>query len=88
MYGLDYIMAVRDYRELQQGSFELVPFDFHFDMARAVKSEEELAEVRDSMDIIHEGFWALLDGFAGARPRPRSWRRPSRSSSRAALVRA
>jgi Xaa-Pro dipeptidase len=64
VYGLDYIMAVRDYRELQQGSFEIVPFDFHFDMARAVKSEEELEEVRDSMDIIHEGFYALLDGFA------------------------
>jgi Xaa-Pro dipeptidase len=64
VYGLDYIMAVRDYRELQQGSFEIVPFDFHFDMARAVKSEEELGEVRDSMDIIHEGFYALLDGFA------------------------
>lgn len=64
VYGLDYIMAVRDYRELQQGSFELVPFDFHFDMARAVKSEEELAEIRDSMEIIHEGFRALLDGFA------------------------
>ena len=28
VFGLDYIMAVRDYRELQQGSFELVPFDF------------------------------------------------------------
>src|SRR5215469_890991 len=64
VYGQDYIMAVRDYRELQQGAFELVPFDFHFDMARAVKSEEELAEIRDSMDIIHEGFWAMLDGFA------------------------
>ena len=64
VYGLDYIMAVRDYRELQQGGFELVPFDFCFDMARAVKSEEELAEIRDSMDIIHEGFWALLDSFA------------------------
>src|SRR5580658_4260 len=63
VYGLDYVMAVRDYRELQQGGFELVPFDFHFDMARAVKSEEELAEIRDSMDIIHEGFWALLEGF-------------------------
>ncbi len=63
VYGLDYIMAVRDYRELQQGSFEIVPFDFHFDMARAVKSEEELVEVRDSMDIIHQGFYALLDGF-------------------------
>ena len=64
VYGLDYIMAVRDYRELQQGPFEIVPFDFHFDMARAVKSEEELVQVRDSMDIIQEGFWALLDGFA------------------------
>src|SRR5208283_3544399 len=64
VYGLDYIMPIRDYRELQQAPFELVPFDFHFDMARAVKSEEELVEIRDSMDIIHEGFWALVDGFA------------------------
>ena len=63
VYGLDYIMPVRDYRELQQGKFEIVPFDFHFDMARAVKSEEELTEVRDAMDIIHEGFWALVNGF-------------------------
>jgi Xaa-Pro dipeptidase len=63
VYGLDYIMPVRDYRELQQGSFEIVPFDFHFDMVRAVKSEEELAEVRDAMDIIQEGFWALVNGF-------------------------
>jgi len=88
IYGLDYVMAVRDYRELQQGEFELVPFDFHFDMARAVKSEEELVEIRDSMDIIHQGFWALLEGFVQARPRPRSWRPPSRSSSHAAPVRA
>ncbi|HUI84662.1 MAG TPA: M24 family metallopeptidase [Candidatus Binatia bacterium] len=64
VYGLDHIMAVRDYRELERGPFELVPFDFHFDMARAVKSEEELVEIRDSMDIIHAGFRALLEGFA------------------------
>lgn len=63
VYGLDYIMPVRDYRELQQGLFEIVAFDFHFDMARAVKSEEELTEVRNAMDIIHEGFWALVNGF-------------------------
>jgi Xaa-Pro aminopeptidase len=56
-------MAVRDYRELQQGSFELVPFDFQFDMARAVKSEEELADVRDAMDIILDGFDALLKSY-------------------------
>jgi Xaa-Pro aminopeptidase len=63
VYGLDYIMPVRDYRELQTGHFEIVPFDFHFDMARSVKSEEELTEVRDAMDIIQKGFWALVNGF-------------------------
>jgi Xaa-Pro dipeptidase len=63
VYGMDYIMAVRDYRELQQGSFELIPFDFHFDMARAVKSEEELEGFRDSMDIILDGFHALLEAY-------------------------
>jgi Xaa-Pro dipeptidase len=63
VYGMDFVMAVRDYRELQHGSFELVPFDFHFDMARAVKSEEELEGVRDSMDIILDGFNALLAAY-------------------------
>jgi Xaa-Pro dipeptidase len=63
VYGMDFIMAVRDYRELQQGPFELVPFDFHFDMARAVKSEEELEGFRDSMDIILDGFQALLKAY-------------------------
>ena len=63
VYGMHFIMAVRDYRELAQGKFELVPFDFQFDMARAVKSEEELAEVRDAMDIILDGFWALVEAY-------------------------
>ena len=63
VYGLDFIMAVRDYRELQHGSFDLVPFDFQFDMARAVKSEEELTGVRDAMDIILDGFDALLSAY-------------------------
>jgi Xaa-Pro dipeptidase len=63
VYGLDFIMAVRDYRELQHGSFELVPFDFQFDMARAVKSDEELEGVRDSMEIILDGFHALLAAY-------------------------
>ena len=63
LYGGDFIMAVRDYRELQQGSLALVPFDFQFDMARAVKSEEELAGVRDAMDIILDGFDALLKSY-------------------------
>ena len=63
VYGLDYIMTVRDYRELVKGSFELVPFDFQFDMARAVKSEEELLHIRESMDIILDGFAALLEAY-------------------------
>lgn len=67
VYGLDFIMAVRDYRELETGSFDIVKFDAPFDMARAVKSEEELAGVRDSMDIILDGFRALLKGYEPGR---------------------
>jgi Xaa-Pro dipeptidase len=63
VYGLEFIMAVRDYRELRQGAFELVPFDFQFEMARAVKSEEELAGVRDAMEILLDGFDALLKSY-------------------------
>jgi Xaa-Pro dipeptidase len=62
-YGMNFVMAVRDYRELAQGSFELVPFDQEFDTARAVKSEEELVEVRDAMDIVVDGFWALVAAY-------------------------
>jgi Xaa-Pro dipeptidase len=64
VYGMNFVMAVRDYRELSNGSLELVPFDTQFDMARAVKSDEELAEVRDAMDIILDGFWALVGAYA------------------------
>jgi Xaa-Pro dipeptidase len=63
VYGLNFIMAVRDYRELANAAFELVPFDLQFDLARAVKSEEELAEIRDAMDIIVDGFWALVAAY-------------------------
>ena len=63
VYGMNFVMAVRDYRELAIGSAELVPFDFQFDMARAVKSDEELVEVRDAMDIILDGFWALIAAY-------------------------
>jgi Xaa-Pro aminopeptidase len=63
VYGMNFIMTVRDYRELANAPFELVPFDFQFDMARAVKSEEELVEVRDAMDIIADGFWTLVSAY-------------------------
>jgi len=64
--GMDFVMAVRDYRELE-GRVELVPFDFHFDLARAVKSGEEMPEIRDSMDIIVDGFWSLVASYAPGR---------------------
>jgi Xaa-Pro aminopeptidase len=63
VYGMNFVMAVRDYRELAQGTFELVPFDHEFDLVRAVKSEEELVEIRDAMDIILDGFWALVAAY-------------------------
>lgn len=67
VYGLDFIMAVRDYRELERGPFEIVPFDFQFDMARAVKSDEEMKEIRDAMEIIVDGFWALVRAYEPGR---------------------
>ncbi len=63
VFGLSFVMAVRDYCALADTSIELVPFDTQFDMARAVKSEEELAEIRDAMDIILDGFWALVAAY-------------------------
>ena len=63
VFGMNFIMAVRDYRELAQGPFELIPFDEEFDIARAVKSDEEVAEVRDAMEIIVDGFWALIAAY-------------------------
>jgi Xaa-Pro aminopeptidase len=62
VYGLDYVMAVRDYRALN--SLELVPFDVEFDLARAVKSEFELWSVRDSVRINTEGFGIFLESYA------------------------
>jgi Xaa-Pro dipeptidase len=63
VYGMNFVMAVRDYKELMNGSFELVAFDYQFDIARAVKSEEELIEIRDAMDIVVDGFWALVAAY-------------------------
>jgi Xaa-Pro aminopeptidase len=63
VYGLDSVMTVRDYRALAAASVELVPFDAEFDMARAVKSAEEMKAVRHAMQIIVEGFRALVAAY-------------------------
>jgi Xaa-Pro aminopeptidase len=66
VYGLDYVMAVRDYGALE-GACELVGWDVAFDHARMVKSELELASVRDSVRINTEGFRIFLEHFAVGR---------------------
>jgi Xaa-Pro dipeptidase len=62
VYGLDYVMAVRDYRALE--GLDLVPFDVEFDLARAVKSDAELASVRESVAINDDGFEAFHAAYA------------------------
>jgi Xaa-Pro dipeptidase len=66
VYGLDYVLTVRDYAALRD-RVECVPFDVEFDLARAVKSAAELESVRDSVRINTEGFWAFLGAFAPGR---------------------
>ena len=66
VYGLDYVMTVRDYRALE-GAAELVPWDVEFDLARAVKSEAELESVRESVRINTEGFHVFRRAYAPGR---------------------
>jgi Xaa-Pro dipeptidase len=65
VYGLDYVMAPRDYRALE--GLELVPFDVEFDLARAVKSGAELESVRDSVRINERGFEVFLEHYEPGR---------------------
>ncbi|HEY6961273.1 MAG TPA: M24 family metallopeptidase [Gaiellaceae bacterium] len=63
VYGLDYVMTVRDYQALAAAA-DVVAWDEQFDHARAVKSELELESVRDSVRINTEGFWIFLEHYA------------------------
>ena len=64
VYGLDYIINVRDFTALQRAGLELVDFELPFDYARAQKSEEELASVRHSMEINKQGVAAVIKAYA------------------------
>ena len=66
VYGIDYVMAVRDHEALEDHA-ELVNWDVAFDHARAVKSDEELESVRDSVRINTDGFHAFLQAYAPGR---------------------
>ena len=63
VYGLDYVLTVRDFAALGE-SAEVVPFDVEFDLARAIKSDEELESVRDSVRINTEGFHVFAGEYA------------------------
>lgn len=64
IYGLEYIINVRDYSALAARGFEIVNFEIPFDYARAQKSEEELRSVRHSMAINKEGVLAVIRAYA------------------------
>ena len=65
VYGLDYVMTVRDFAAIQ--ALDLVPWDLEFDHARAVKSDEELESVRESVRINTEGFHAFREAYEPGR---------------------
>ncbi len=64
IYGLEYIMNVRDYKAVAAGGFELVDFDIPFDYSRAQKSDEEIASVRHSMAINKQGVLDVIKAYA------------------------
>jgi Xaa-Pro aminopeptidase len=66
VYGLDYVMTVRDFAALSAKAV-VVPFDLEFDLARAVKSAEEVESVRDSVRINTDGFHAFARAYAPAK---------------------
>ena len=63
VYGMSYVMPVRDFAMLESAAFLLLPFDGPFDAARAVKSDWELTAIRRGLDIIIEGFWVLVRAY-------------------------
>lgn len=65
IYGLEYIINVRDYKALAAEEFEIVDFEIPFDYARAQKSDEEMLSVRHSMEINKQG---VLDVIRAYRP--------------------
>jgi Xaa-Pro dipeptidase len=63
VYGLDYVLTVRDFVAFRD-KVDVVPFDVEFDLARAVKSDEELESVRDSVRINTQGFHLFAAEYA------------------------
>jgi Xaa-Pro aminopeptidase len=66
VYGLDYVATVRDFVPLSAAA-DLVGWDVEFDLVRAVKSEAELASVRESVEINTAGFRAFREAWEPGR---------------------
>jgi len=60
VYGLDYVMPVRDFRPIADVA---LAWDEGFDLARAVKSGEELESVRESFRINEDGVRAVVAAY-------------------------
>ncbi|MGH8248032.1 MAG: M24 family metallopeptidase [Gammaproteobacteria bacterium] len=67
VYGLNYIMPVRDYQALVAAGLDIVDFEEAFDHARAQKSEEEIKSIRHSMEINRDGVLAVLQAYQPGR---------------------
>lgn len=67
VYGLDYIIPVRDYQALVGADLSIVNFDVEFDHSRAQKSEEELLSVRNSMEVNKAGVLAVISAYAAGK---------------------
>lgn len=63
IYGLEYIINVKDYSELAKADFDIVDFDIPFDYARAAKSDEEIRSVRHSMAINKQGVLDVIKAY-------------------------
>lgn len=63
VYGLEYIINVRDFRALAQEDFVIHDFEIPFDYARSQKSDEEMESVRHSMEINKQGVLDIIRAY-------------------------
>jgi Xaa-Pro dipeptidase len=63
VYGLEYIINVRDYKALAAMDFEIVDFEMPFDYSRSQKSDEEMVSVRHSMEINKQGVLDVIRAY-------------------------
>lgn len=63
IYGLEYIINVRDFTAISKGGYDIMDFDIPFDYSRAQKSDEEILSVRHSMEINKAGVLATIRGY-------------------------